>query len=103
MRLIDPNALKKAICDDCVPDCKRVCPLTELIDAQPEIKAKPVRHGHWKWDDGYVGTQAVCSICGKSPLGFYALPKNQIGRLPEYPYCPRCGAKMDGGTKNEYK
>lgn len=30
-------------------------------------------------------TMAVCS-----------LPKNQIGRLPVYKYCPRCGARMEG-------
>ena len=65
------------------------------------IEAEPVRHGRWKWANGYVGTMAECSVCGSSPMSFYALPKNQIGRLPVYKYCPRCGAKMDGVDENE--
>lgn len=66
----------------------------------PTIEAEPVRHGQWKWADGYVGTTAECSVCGLSPMGFYSLPMDQIGRLPEYKYCPRCGARMDGGAED---
>lgn len=72
----------------------------ELIAKQPTVEAEPVRHGRWKWEKGYVGTMAVCSVCGSSPRSFYSLPKNQIGRLPIYKYCPRCGARMDGGAEN---
>ena len=57
--------------------------------------AQQVKHGKWEWEPGYVGTTAKCSVCGLSPMGFYSLPIIQIGRLPEYPFCPKCGAKMD--------
>lgn len=70
--------------------------ITEL-----DTKVEPVRLGRWKWEKGYVGTLAVCSVCGLSPIGFYSLPKNQIGRLPIYEYCPRCGARMDLSTPTE--
>lgn len=59
--------------------------------------ATTVKRGKWEWEPGYVGTTAKCSVCGLSPRGFYSLPISQIGRLPEYKFCPNCGAKMDGG------
>lgn len=65
-----------------------------LIDANHEC-------GKWEWEPGYVGTTAKCSACGLSPMGFYSLPIIQIGRLPEYKFCPNCGADMRGdGTEN---
>lgn len=64
--------------------------VNEVPTIEPEV-----RHGRWQWAKGYVGTMAECSVCGSSPMSFYSLPKNQIGRLPVYKYCPRCGAKMD--------
>lgn len=65
-----------------------------------QIDAQPVKHGKWEWEPGYVGTTAKCSVCGLSPLGFYSLPKIQIGRLPEYKFCPNCGADMIGDDAN---
>lgn len=67
----------------------------DCVNEQPTIEAEPVRHGKWQWAEGYVGTMVECSVCGLSPMSFYSLPKNQIGRLPVYKYCPRCGARMD--------
>lgn len=68
----------------------------ENIDKMPIIEAELVKHGQWEWEPGYIGTQARCSVCKRSPRGFYSLSKLQIGRLPEYPFCPKCGARMDG-------
>lgn len=106
MRLIDPkmsiDTIKSYIevwdCKGCLPYGETQHNVMAVDDLQylPTIEAEPVRHGRWKWENGYVGTMAVCSICGSSPRGFYSLPKNQIGRLPVYKYCPRCGARMDG-------
>lgn len=56
----------------------------------PTIEAKPVRHGTWKYKviDGFVPDyDCVCSECGTSGV-------------PDYKYCPNCGAKMDGGETN---
>lgn len=66
------------------------------IAALDPVDAELVKHGQWEWEPGYVGTEARCSVCKRSPMGFYSLSKFQIGRLPEYPFCPKCGARMDG-------
>ena len=74
-----------------------------IIDLQPTVDAKPVRHGHWETvfmseATGYDPTLANyndpvfchrCSVC------------KEDARLDEYgeemlsKYCPNCGAKMD--------
>jgi hypothetical protein len=43
-----------------------------------------VRHGYWK----NYGAFCVCSVCGESN------PRTK-------PYCPNCGAKMDGERKEQ--
>lgn len=103
--LIKRDALKDFYCkscpvgDKCMGEGCKIYEARRLIANIPSvivIEDEPVQHGRWKWADGYVGTLAECGVCGLSPMGFYSLPKNQIGRLPEYEYCPRCGARMDG-------
>ena len=69
----------------------------ELIDNAPAIEAEPVRHGSWKerrffggdfWDYSFV-----CDVChGETPNRAFLIAPD---------YCPNCGAKMDGGNKNE--
>lgn len=71
-----------------------------IIDSMPTEDAQPVKRGKWEWEPGYVGTTAKCSVCGLSPMGFYSLPIIQIGRLPEYPFCPNCGS-YNGGDADE--
>lgn len=106
VRPIDGNALVKTIesvhCKDCNNYNGVMCRACKWMDAMdyiedaPTIDAQPVKNGKWEWEPGYVGTTAKCSVCGLSPRGFYSLPISQIGRLPEYKFCPNCGAKMDG-------
>ncbi len=57
------------------------------IDETPTADVAPVVHG--RWDDITTGLLASvkCSACGAAFQGYYA----------DYQYCPRCGAKMDGG------
>lgn len=53
-----------------------------------------VRHGRWmKKDDGECYWYA-CSECGDKP------PKDQWEYQWLSPYCPNCGARMDGGEGN---
>lgn len=52
-----------------------------LVEA-PSVDVAEVKHG--EWIEGK--TLEKCSVCGKK--GF-----------PDWRYCPRCGAKMDGGKK----
>ena len=100
MRLIDVDKLKEYI-DDCVccekcdkigfmcnddcelPDC--VTPQWErVLNEQPTVDAKPVRHGRWVRDE----FGAKCCACG-----LYAY-RDKFDQPWESPYCPNCGAKM---------
>ena len=59
--------------------CRCYTPLRPMISAD----VAPVRHGHWEslyWAFDYYR----CSECGFEQ------------RLEKFPYCPNCGAKMDG-------
>ena len=56
----------------------------------PTIDAVPVVHGRWKkYPDCGV---TVCSACGWSIEECFYDPTT----LKPYPYCPNCGAKMEG-------
>ena len=51
-----------------------------------------VRHGHWK----YLWLDAVCSECG------YINKADAVTRCrTDPPYCPKCGAKMDGERREK--
>ena len=74
--------------------------LREFIANRPAVDAEPVRHGTWEMRRKTIntdfatmtGTYPTCSLCGYVE---YGVDKST-------PYCPGCGAKMDGGaTGNE--
>lgn len=60
-----------------------------LLDEQPTADVEEVKHGEWR-----QGVPYVCSICGKPAPD----EKNTSERYSCWtsPYCPHCGAKMDG-------
>lgn len=72
--------------------------IREFIANRPIVDAEPVRHGTWemcrstlKTDFATLtGTYPTCSLCGYVE---YGVDKST-------PYCPGCGAKMDGDEKN---
>lgn len=60
------------------------------IEEFPAADVEPVRHGRWV---KYAG-KLVCSECKKYPP-----MKDESGgwrTYHEWPYCPNCGAKMEG-------
>ena len=58
------------------------------LEVSPAVDAEPVRHGKWLYV-GYGKPDAWdCSECG-------------VMVTKQYFYCPRCGARMDGGTDDE--
>ncbi len=96
-RLIDANALKKALCKVCGIRhyCKSHdddCWAKRRIDEQPTVDAAPVVHAYWiiKPHGTYDRLRAFCSACGKHS-GIGGIVSNQ-----KKPYCPNCGAIMDG-------
>ena len=54
---------------------------------------QPVQHGRWILEDeDYVADTYICSVCGyEFIITDGDLESNELN------YCPRCGAKMDGG------
>jgi hypothetical protein len=58
-----------------------------MVREAPTIDAEPVRHGRWKFGEDN------CPICGENK--FKGLGED-VGGDWFPPYCPSCGAKMDG-------
>ena len=57
-----------------------------ILDTVPSADVAEVRHGKWTltgWDRGIKVEE--CSLCSKRAYG-------------ATPFCPHCGARMDGGT-----
>lgn len=61
-----------------------------LLLRQPAADVAPVVHGQWESEakGGVYGP--VCSVCG------YYIPGIRFWNAP---YCPKCGARMDGGER----
>ena len=85
--------------------CKKGAAVTNLVWAaimaierdvrdMPAADVVPVRHGRWEKQRGLYS----CSECGMT------CPYDVQADVIEYwacSYCPRCGAKMDGGNEGE--
>ena len=69
----------------------------EYVENLPSADVAPVVHGRWivRFGGPYNRRRCYCSHCGKHN-GVGGIAKNQ-----EKPYCPNCGAKMDGGDSDE--
>ena len=70
-------------CDEQMYSARDIC---GWLDDAPTIDAVPERHGHIeiKVINPYDGEDCYCSECGHWSL------------LPDYKWCPYCGARLDG-------
>ena len=92
---INRESIRKVLMDVCSDEnCPMFITATidQVIDYEPAADVAPVVHGRWiktglriMTSSGASGSVCVCSICKGQP---------EIGCTP--PYCPNCGAKMDG-------
>lgn len=100
VRLIDANELIDRLtkytgfrgnCEDCTDiDCVD-CIIENAIKNAPTVDAVPVVHGRWERFETIIGNIGVlCSICGWKDYHHGRFKRNL------FPYCPNCGAKMDG-------
>lgn len=66
------------------------------IDDMPGVDVEEVRHGYWYIPEyEYLG----CSECGEwyyTGANSTAEAKERLSDGECYPFCPHCGAKMDG-------
>ena len=62
------------------------------VKHQPTADVEEVKRSRWENISGFD----VCNICGASPAYCEPKPNNPKGYPP---YCPNCGAKMDGTPK----
>ena len=87
---IDRESIRKVLMDVCSDEnCPMFIAATidQVIDYEPAADVAPVVHGEWITIDGI----SRCSECGYIPAYDSA-----IDDLYYSPYCPNCGAKMDG-------
>lgn len=66
--------------------------VVDMIESRPTVDAVQVVHAYWiiKPHGTYGQLRAFCSACGKHS-GIGGIVSNQ-----KKPYCPNCGAIMDG-------
>jgi hypothetical protein len=67
---------------------ERCAQLLDAILEAPSADVAPVVHGEWIHKNG----EMYCSACGSEALMDEVYYKS--------PYCPECGAIMDGGNKS---
>ena len=61
------------------------------IAEQPTADVVEVRHGEWN--------KFECSVCGKVSPTVHLDMENEY-KIRKTPYCPNCGAKMNGKDDN---
>lgn len=87
---IGRESIRKSLMEVCSDEnCPMFIAATidQVIDYEPAADVAPVVHGEWITIDGI----SRCSECGYIPAYDSA-----IDDLFYSPYCPNCGAKMDG-------
>lgn len=76
-----------------------------LVEKQPTADVVEVRNGEWKdrHENKYANHYYECSVCGNPALD--RTVNNGLGNPMQKqalsPYCPECGAKMDGERREE--
>ena len=94
MRLIDADAIPWIV------DGIGMIPVVgkDEIDEMPTIDAVPVKHGEWLDDKGLYR----CSSCNHLWPELWWTENCPIERMLKImPYCPNCGASMDGERKDD--
>ena len=87
MRLIDADALKALIDEGWGEGPFKTAFFEEIDDAST---IDPVKHGMWMHDKDDCLVSGYCSVCGWQSIIYET-------DVADMPFCPNCGAKMDGG------
>lgn len=91
MRLIDRDAIKYR--DAYILAEDSTLPIADKYDIEmmPTVDAVPVMHGHWIIACKQNAIYNECSNCKAHTSG------------EQTPYCPQCGARMDGNGTDRQK
>lgn len=92
VRLIDANALEKALEEIKIPVAVAKGKMFRLIKEAPTIDTESLRpKGKWiEREDYNFDTYYDCSVCGESFCLIEGVPEEN-----SFHYCPNCGAKME--------
>ena len=74
----------------------------KCINEAPAVDAEPVQHGEWIYDPNATDWGIGGYVCSECHTKNNNLPCNEIKnplRFVGSNFCPHCGARMDGGTK----
>ena len=73
----------------------KVLDALEIIDTAPSADVQEIKHGYWidKPTGRYCHIGSYCSVC-EEKSGIGGIESNR-----HKPYCPNCGARMDGTPK----
>ena len=94
MRLIDADQFILTLMDAVLSSVDEDT-ILDLVDSIPTVDAVPVVHGRWemrptgRMTDTGPEYKAYCTVC------------NEPNKQYQPPFCPHCGAKMDGGAGHE--
>ena len=66
----------------------------DVLQTIPAADVAPVRHAKWAYGKLHGQSGYYCSECG---TGFADINPNAELIAKSHDYCPKCGAKMDGG------
>lgn len=96
MRLIDAVTLKAEFTGNFNGGYYTIPEIKAHIDSAPTVDAAPVVHGRWKaakaGGPNYPFWDSRCSECGYTTSMV----------IRNWNYCPKCGAKMDGGDADDH-
>lgn len=98
-RLIDADALVALIQQE-PTDGMYTEEILEAIGEQPTIEATLVVHGEWV---KYTHSALIAFKNGEpvwADRAVYRCDHCYFGTIAKHNYCPRCGAKMDGGVSD---
>lgn len=68
--------------------------LIAVREAPPAADVQPIKRG--RWSECYTDSHhysGICTVCGKASIR--SIKENPLE------YCPKCGARMDGGNEDE--